>query len=1336
MDKDNDGAYTLPDASNNSNPPTPTKGRKKLKKNHDPLPQPEPKSVSPKRKQTKHTTTSPKQGTKSQEDGDKAEEVNPKKVLKPREPKTKPSRYYTSLPQVPDDTEHQLFDFDDKYWEKHSRSNLTKGDWEKRLKYYVRPRDEDKVISRVKKGKTKIDCIIGMKQIYFERPQTSRPSIVEFRDCVGASGSDYEKECIENGRLPKSPTKTPKRRQRSIPKPTADDKAKESEKSKPQNSTADIDKPEKPNKSQKSTAGINKPEKPKGGAEESGKPTPDGTVKNLQKTPKLPLGSPEKPKSEKTANPQTQRSTVRSEPISERSRRFVEESIRNALFAITYHDLSRHPQAFPREPVCAGIIGRREDFQKVIPAAFSANSEIYIEFTNYEPGYERWNPHWKIPDRDDTSFPIRGRGPVWANNSCAIDACIVAGTLLDAGSTIADRRGDEDWVDHLTAQQCAFLQIVEKSWAIMTREQSIAARNNFWNVFNREQRRNYPRESQSWQIGQMQPPAAIWEACTAGYTQFRLSYFIRVSACNACSFQGRTGTSTESNITPDYSAIRNSGVTLEEVLRRYFIQEIDCPSCPNGRPTRSRIVRGDLPPRLVILPHKGHSITNHTENVTFTYRVTNPGIQTSNTVAPGPSAAPVPEGAKPDPKWEEKIAEYRWLGGIYYHEEHFRVYWADNDRQEPNEGFFKVYDGMCAEGAIVGAICSAHANERIHQDWVGQGAQTILFYERVLNPTHEVLTTAARTIIKASKGEPLVSKSCYGVLDPLSWAGANGGGRQDLSHFFVTGGLFSPLTTPAMSPQTGLRQKTLSKTGEPTKTGKGLAGSTDRPDIKRVSTGNPYTPGDKHLGTGKKGSLQGFRPSHEFYPREARKVVSEPHATDSGFQETIMLDIEIQNNKGLPSDYQTQTTESETTQIGTNHDETTLGGTNLVGTPLGGAGIPGTATRSGYPGTNDPRLQHDPEPNLDDIFPPPTLPTVQPRTWQPPAPNSCFECHKPFQGTEYLAFDDGNNGRLYCHHDCFRCRRCKAGIQKVPGGIDWEAITTCHGPPEEYDGEAPGGSCGEYLDRLERQAKRAKNKRKTDGGDGERPKKQPRASGWAAINNPLTAGEKRLQEEGEGGDDEEDEAEERGDMDQDDCPGHNRNDGPGDDQNDDNGGNNDDMDVDDDNADKTRDNTNDESSSSGDDDVPGAGGTVATVTQNPTFRPPTPPTPPGLVRTHITPGTSIIGQDPPTPDPTGPAPDCHLCEQPVNHFLPPLHAVEFKQLTPQELEGQYITRYDEATGEALCIHVSCWTCGDCDIGSGLPVFHCRVRNGNVSCGLSRKHEVQRNGVEEARERES
>jgi hypothetical protein len=96
-------------------------------------------------------------------------------------------------------------------------------------------------------------------------------------------------------------------------------------------------------------------------------------------------------------------------------------------------------------------------------------------------------------------------------------------------------------------------------------------------------------------------------------------------------------------------------------------------------------------------------------------------------------------------------ATYRWLGGIYYKDYRYRVFWTDTKRGETDNGFLKMYDSTMNLGLIIGDIPPAHKDERVPQEWWRNSSVPFLVYERVMDPEPEVFSLAYHSLLDMMK---------------------------------------------------------------------------------------------------------------------------------------------------------------------------------------------------------------------------------------------------------------------------------------------------------------------------------------------------------------------------------------------------------------------------------------------------------------------------------------------------------------------------------------------------------------------------------------------------------
>ncbi|KAJ5567791.1 hypothetical protein N7535_007097 [Penicillium sp. DV-2018c] len=377
----------------------------------------------------------------------------------------------------------------------------------------------------------------------------------------------------------------------------------------------------------------------------------------------------------------------------------VTEAVERAVMQAVYDDLERDPRIHPNDKPPRYLTAQRfEDMLPMQLGAFPLTEKVKLSPLNLQ-----WDPN-------GTPFPVRGRGPLWGNNSCATDAVIVAGMLLDAGCTKIDRAHNR--TAQFTELEKAFIEITNTSWETLDAHTSMQVRDEFLRLFLSGQT--------TMQMGQPLPPWALWSVATKSFAQFRYHHAERVIPCK-CRMTSPFITSHQGScIIPAFAAGDELGVELQTVIERCFYKRktFKCPDChdPEGVVGERKI--GQLPPRLVLTFDLRARLIHHTDNLKFNYI---------------------------DYEDKPQVAHYRWLGGVYSKHSHARIYWTDAKRGEENTNII-MYDSQVTSGVIVGGIPQFAPDERVPTDWVSQNAIPMLFFERIMNPTNELLATAQKAV--------------------------------------------------------------------------------------------------------------------------------------------------------------------------------------------------------------------------------------------------------------------------------------------------------------------------------------------------------------------------------------------------------------------------------------------------------------------------------------------------------------------------------------------------------------------------------------------------------------
>ncbi|KAI9734818.1 MAG: hypothetical protein M1834_001896 [Cirrosporium novae-zelandiae] len=306
-------------------------------------------------------------------------------------------------------------------------------------------------------------------------------------------------------------------------------------------------------------------------------------------------------------------------------------------------------------------------------------------------------------------FPYRGRGPVWSNNSCAFDSCIVAATFLNIGQTNWDRYNGAD------GARDALIGCVKTNWASLDiAESRLERRISLAAVLSRIKKDT----GKTYKIGDKLGARYLWETCTATLDEFDLNF----QDSTICSCGNKRNVNANANMQQalDYN-IKDRKASIQEVLQIFFgprqNRALQCPACKRTKAYKRRIVIGELPPRLVVTFQMGDTAIPEVEsdNISFNYLLADDG--------------------------EEETAYYKWLGGIYGSlndkASHFRVYWNDGGEGDPQDT--KMYCGMTCAGLIMGGI-RYKDGQRVPNPW--RRNPCLVFYKHVNVPECQIDLTS------------------------------------------------------------------------------------------------------------------------------------------------------------------------------------------------------------------------------------------------------------------------------------------------------------------------------------------------------------------------------------------------------------------------------------------------------------------------------------------------------------------------------------------------------------------------------------------------------------------
>ena len=137
------------------------------------------------------------------------------------------------------------------------------------------------------------------------------------------------------------------------------------------------------------------------------------------------------------------------------------ETVKQGLIDSTYSSLQRHEASFPLQPRQFLDAAEHDHLREAVKFSHHATAAVGL----------RWNDGETqcVLNTNGSKHTYHGKGPIWSNNSCWMDSVIVAGMLLQAGSTIADRGGETDWEQSLDAYGRMYLDTLNMDWTSFDR---------------------------------------------------------------------------------------------------------------------------------------------------------------------------------------------------------------------------------------------------------------------------------------------------------------------------------------------------------------------------------------------------------------------------------------------------------------------------------------------------------------------------------------------------------------------------------------------------------------------------------------------------------------------------------------------------------------------------------------------------------------------------------------------------------------------------------------------------------------------------------------------------
>lgn len=422
----------------------------------------------------------------------------------------------------------------------------------------------------------------------------------------------------------------------------------------------------------------------------------------------------------------------------------VVEAIERAVMKFAYADLERDPSAPSKSPRPRLQAGSQEELQRCIVTSTPATATVGV---TDGPGIGGMQI-----DPNGFSYPYRGRGPVWRGNSCAVDTVIMVGRLLDAGSTVYDRK-ESGWQSRLSKAEKAFVEVANANWDVLSDDDSANLRDRFWSILAEAN----PAIKMG---GAFNSAWTVWASVASNISQFQFSYVEALCHCPCRRAKSTNATYQASFVTPPLYEQDQYGVSIEDLVARPFasVQLSECRDCHGASsqqhgltPTVVRERRmNNVPLRMILSLDERVNVKNHTQSFSFDYC---------------------------DINGRPQKATYRWLGGIYYHENHFRVFWSDGQRGEATAGEIMMYDGQQNSGLMLGGIAPHHAECRVPPVFWREGPIPLLVYERVLNPEPDVLNTALSSLSNMAdmqlRNEPILHNHVPWQSAPAAYAGLN-----------------------------------------------------------------------------------------------------------------------------------------------------------------------------------------------------------------------------------------------------------------------------------------------------------------------------------------------------------------------------------------------------------------------------------------------------------------------------------------------------------------------------------------------------------------------------------
>ncbi|PWY80988.1 hypothetical protein BO83DRAFT_434398 [Aspergillus eucalypticola CBS 122712] len=308
---------------------------------------------------------------------------------------------------------------------------------------------------------------------------------------------------------------------------------------------------------------------------------------------------------EGVSDPNTTTSTSqqfrRAEPLPTQHAQLVTEAVQRAVMKFAYHELERHQTAAPLDMPRQWLTATLNTMNNVQYSLHPVTAEVELHFSDN-------------PQRPRYTRSYRGRGPVSTNCSeSAIGCAIIAGRLLDAGSTNIDRK-QPGWQNRFTATERAFIEATDAQWDFLDREVSLGLVECYAKLL--------PENAQLG-TGPTQDMRTVWRTFTRSFDQFAYSYNEETTAHCECGSSRDSKTTVDgtrlTTLAPPVLETDRNGVSMEEVLSRVFDpqRQRTCIECNHSVNYERRF--NNVPMRPVVELGPNVSIRSHTKDITLSY---------------------------------------------------------------------------------------------------------------------------------------------------------------------------------------------------------------------------------------------------------------------------------------------------------------------------------------------------------------------------------------------------------------------------------------------------------------------------------------------------------------------------------------------------------------------------------------------------------------------------------------------------------------------------------------------------------------------------------------------